>query len=253
MESESSGTKALSNLENIDRWSSMAPEQIAALDPEGDFTKRHLLNPTVLAMLGDVSNCKVLDAGAGQGYFSRILARRGAKVTSLEPASALISHSVAHERREPLGVKCVQADLTEVMLQPEFDVVVCNMVLLSIGDWKRALLACVSAARPGGVIVISVDHPCFETAERVELGGNDPRLVIRDYLTERPLHRAVSTDFHRSLSTYLNEIFRLGLRLDAVAEPGLSESAAHEDGAPITAQILRRVPNFLVLRCTKPA
>ena len=90
----------------------MDPEQIAAMDPEGDFTKRHLLNPTVLQMLGDVSGRKVLDAGSGQGYFSRMLARLGATVTSMEPADALFRHSLRMEAHDPLGIEYVQEDLT---------------------------------------------------------------------------------------------------------------------------------------------
>jgi hypothetical protein len=54
----------------------MDPAEIARMDPEGDFDKRVLLNPTVLDLLGDVAGHKVLDAGAGQGYFSRIRRRR---------------------------------------------------------------------------------------------------------------------------------------------------------------------------------
>ncbi len=34
---------------------------------------------------------RVLDAGCGNGYFSRMLAGRGAEVTGVEPAESLIS------------------------------------------------------------------------------------------------------------------------------------------------------------------
>ncbi|HEV3379912.1 MAG TPA: hypothetical protein VG142_02825 [Trebonia sp.] len=45
-----------------------------AMGPEGDFVKQHLINPVVLRMLGDVRGRRILDAGCGHGYFSRMLA-----------------------------------------------------------------------------------------------------------------------------------------------------------------------------------
>ncbi len=240
-----------SNTENIAHWSAIAPEQLAALDPEGDFTKRYLLNPTVLRMIGDATGRRILDAGAGQGYFSRLLARRGAVVTSVEPADALIAHSRLMESREPLGIEYVQADLTVAEFEPVFDMVVSNMVFLSINDWTRALTACAGAVKPGGFLVFAVDHPCFETAERREL-TTDPHIVVRDYLTERPLVRPVATDFHRTLSTYLHAVVAAGLRITELAEPGLAASDAAEPGAPDTARLLTTVPNFLVVKAEKP-
>jgi hypothetical protein len=63
--------------ECIAKWAEMSPRALAELDPNGGFEKRHLLNPVVLRMLGDVVGKRVLDAGSCQGYFSRMLARRG--------------------------------------------------------------------------------------------------------------------------------------------------------------------------------
>lgn len=239
-----------SNIANISQWSAMAPEQIAALDPDGDFEKRHLLNPTVLRMMGHLEGRRILDAGAGQGYFSRILARLGAIVTSVEPADALIAHSRLMESREPLRVNYVQDDLTVAKFEPVFDIVVANMVFLSIKEWKQALAACVDAIKPGGFLVFAVNHPCFEIAERRQL-TTGPHLIVRDYLTERPMARPVATDFHRTLGTYLNSVLDVGLTIAEIAEPGLATSDATEPGAPETAQVLTKIPSFLVVKAQK--
>lgn len=79
----------------IAAWSAMSVEAMAALDPEGDFGKQHLLNPTVFRMLGDVAGRRILDAGCGQGYFSRLLAARKAPVVALEPADGPYRYAVA--------------------------------------------------------------------------------------------------------------------------------------------------------------
>ncbi len=43
---------------------------------EGDLAKRHLVNEAVFRLIGDVSGLRVLDAGCGNGYLSRMLAQR---------------------------------------------------------------------------------------------------------------------------------------------------------------------------------
>src|SRR5690242_572166 len=68
-----------------------------AMEPDGGFAKRHLLNSVVLRMLGDLRGRRVLDAGCGQGYFSRMLADRGAEVVGVEPGLSLITYAIEQE------------------------------------------------------------------------------------------------------------------------------------------------------------
>jgi SAM-dependent methyltransferase len=140
---------------------------LAETADDGDFLKQHLVNPALTRMLGDVAGRRVLDAGCGNGYFSRMLARAGAEVTGIEPAGALFSFATGSERAEPLGIRYRQADLCS-LTEPgraglgQFDAVVASMVLPAIPDWRTALAGCVAALRPGGRLVFSLNHPCFE-------------------------------------------------------------------------------------------
>ena len=58
-------------------------------------------------------------------------------------------------------------------------------------------------------------------------------------------------DFHRTVSTYLNELIALGCRIAEIAEPGLTpELAAHgPDG--IDAYV--HLPNFLLVAARRAA
>lgn len=198
----------VSNAEAIAAWSVMPTEAIDAHDDQGDFVKRHLMNEHLLRMLGPVTGCRVLDAGCGQGYFSRLLADRDAEVVGVEPADALIARARQIECERSQGIEFVQADLSELpnVGQP-FDAVVCSMVLLSVPAWQEAMAACVDAVRPGGRFVFSVSHPAFENL--VATWRQYGHYRIDRYLDEYEMPSTYATDFHRPLSTYINEAIGL--------------------------------------------
>jgi cyclopropane fatty-acyl-phospholipid synthase-like methyltransferase len=56
-------------------------------------------------MIGDVRGRRILDAGCGHGYLSRMLAARGARVTGVEPAQALYDYAKEKEAAQPLGIR----------------------------------------------------------------------------------------------------------------------------------------------------
>lgn len=96
--------EGLNNQDNIEAWSAYSRDMIAAVGDEGDPARRYILNPILFALLGDVAGRAILDAGCGTGYLSRLLAKRGAYVTGIEPAPTLFAYAVECEQTEPLGI-----------------------------------------------------------------------------------------------------------------------------------------------------
>jgi 2-polyprenyl-3-methyl-5-hydroxy-6-metoxy-1,4-benzoquinol methylase len=230
----------------IARWAQMPRDALAAMAVDGDFCKRHLVNPVLLRMLGDVRGRRVLDAGCGNGYFSRMLARSGAAVTGVEPAAALFEFSVESELAEPLGIRYLQADLCDLPEIGQFDAVVASMVLPAVPDWTAALAGCVARLRPGGRLVFSVNHPCFEQLAATWRRHGDYR--ISEYLTEYVIDQTYAADFHRPVSAYLNEVARLGLRIAEVAEPGLDPATSAQDPDQFGGEHpYVHLPNFLIV------
>jgi 2-polyprenyl-3-methyl-5-hydroxy-6-metoxy-1,4-benzoquinol methylase len=147
----------------IAQWGAMPRTLLEQTARDGDFAKRHLLNPVLLRLLGDLPGQRVLDAGCGNGYLSRMLASRGAQVTGVEPGQSLFGFAAEQEAVAPRGIRYVQADLCALPdLGAPFDAVVASMVLPAIPDWAGAMAACVQALKPGGLFVFTVNHPCFE-------------------------------------------------------------------------------------------
>ena len=230
------------NEEAIRRWAEFPREVLDAMEPDGDFSRRHLLNPALLRMLGDVRGQRILDAGCGHGYLSRMLADRGAQVTGVEPARALYDYATGAEAREPRGIRYIQADLCRLPgLGAPFDAVLASMVLLDIPDWTGAMTACVTALAPGGLFVFSINHPCFEQLAASWREHGEYR--VREYFAEYEIPGPHASSFHRPLSAYLNELARLGCQLSEMAEPALDPAVAADRGA----QAYVHVPNFVVV------
>ena len=246
-------TESWTNDAAIAQWNATATrEAMEAGATDGDFSKRHLLNPTVLRMLGDVRGQRILDAGCGTGYFSRILAEYGAHVTGVEPTEAMCTFAREREAALKQGITYAQADLTSpdteeipALSAASYDAVVCNMVLMAIPDWKPAMRTCVRALRPGGLFVFSLVHPAFEQLSSTWRAHGEYR--VRRYLEEYTIVGPAAADFHRPLSAYLNELAALGCRLRELAEPGLDpEVVRREAAAHPGIEACERLPNFLI-------
>jgi 2-polyprenyl-3-methyl-5-hydroxy-6-metoxy-1,4-benzoquinol methylase len=238
----------------IERWAAMPYDVLAETADDGDFSKRHLVNPVLLGMLGEVAGQRVLDVGCGNGYFSRMLARRGAKVTGVEPAGTLFEFAAHSEKAEPLGIRYRQADICEldarrpaVDLGEPFDAVVASMVLPAVPDWTRAMRACIQQLRPGGRFIFSVNHPCFEqlAATWREHGAYQ----VSEYLADYEIELRYATDFHRPLSAYLNEVIKHGCQIAEVAEPGLDPRIAAEGTDSDHPYV--HLPNFLIVAANR--
>jgi SAM-dependent methyltransferase len=222
----------------------MPREALQATAHEGDFAKRHLINPVLLRMLGDVSGLRVLDAGCGNGYLSRMLAHCGAQLVGVEPGRSLFDFAVEQESEQPRGIRYVQADLCAMPdLGAPFDAFVASMVLPAIPDWAGAMRVCVHALKPNGLFVFSVNHPCFEQLWSSWRQHGEYR--TRGYLAEHQILGPSGVDFHRTISTYLNQLAGLGCRLMEIAEPGLSPEAAADGPDGIEAYV--HLPNFLIV------
>ena len=237
------------NAEAIARWdASFDPAKPFATAEDGDFVKRHLANPHLLRLLGDVGG-RALDAGCGNGYFARILARRGARVVGVEPAASRCGYAREQEAAEPLGVEYVEADLSVLPDLGRFDAVVCSMVLMAVPDWRAAMRACVSALNPGGRFVFALVHPAFEGLYRTWAAYGEYR--TGEYLAEYELPGPDASDFHRPLSAYLNELAALGCRFVEMAEPRLDPAVAAADPDPALAAYVH-LPNFVLVAADAP-
>jgi len=238
--------KDLTNADVIKAYADIPRQVIEDFGEEGDLVRTYLLNPTMFALLGEVSGKRVLDAGCGQGYLCRLLAKKGAHVTGLEPADAFYAYACQREQAELLGIRYLQADLSTWEPVPDtFDAVIANMVLMDIPDYLPALHACVAALKRGGQLLLSLLHPCFEEPGAAWKGKG--YVEVRNYFRERAVPQRYGSFIHRPLSTYLNSVIEAGCTIQCIIEPQLEESIAQQ----YDAERYYDVPGYLIISAVK--
>ena len=220
--------------EAIRRWNTHARALTENFTEEGDKHRIVLLNPVLLQLLGNVKGKKILDAGCGEGYLSRLLAKQGAFVTGIDFSEEMLA--IAQERTNPvLGIQyvhdnCEKMDYFDI---ESFDIIVSNMVLQDLSDHKAALQSMNRVLVDRGLLIFSIPHPCFSTPNCGWVRGNKGKKLywkVDRYFEECAFEQdwPPNTDeglllFHRTLSTYLTTLLNVGFELLDVVEPKPSE------------------------------
>ena len=107
---------------------------------EKDLNRRDLIDPIILQVLGDIKDKHILDAGCGDGYLSRKLARLGASVAGVECSPKMLDFAIDEEKKEHLTITYHLADCTSLPFLSVgiFDVVLTNNVIQDVANYQEA-------------------------------------------------------------------------------------------------------------------
>lgn len=186
---------------------------------------RWYARPAVLELLGDVAGRRILDAGCGSGPLLADLEELGASVTGFDASPAMIRLA-----RTRLGDEAdlQVADLTQPLPYEDeaFDDALAVLVLHYLEDWSRPLAELRRVLKPGGRLVVVVNHPVIPPVMYPEV----------DYFATVP-HKeeydfdgvsATLTIWYRSLSAMSESFTAAGLRILAISEPPVSPDTPPE-------------------------
>jgi 2-polyprenyl-3-methyl-5-hydroxy-6-metoxy-1,4-benzoquinol methylase len=222
-------------------WDDNAASWAEQVRRGADVAREWLNNPAFLPFLGDLRDLRVLDAGCGEGYNTRILARAGARMTGVDLSERMIELAQQAERDEPLGIRYVRTSHADLgaFAEGEFDAAVSFMSLMDGPHFDVAMRQCFRVLRPGGMLAFSLTHPCFMTkggqwirdehGEKVKWAVsqyfNPAHWVERWRFTDAPadVPQFAVPRFDRTLSEYLNAVMDAGFVMRRVQEPRPSE------------------------------
>jgi len=206
----------------------------------------HYDRPAVLAALGDVRGLRVLDAGCGPGLYAAALLEAGADVTGFDASPVMVGLA-----RKGVGgrARIDQARLGDRLPLQDgtFDAAVCALAIHYADDESAAFRELHRLLRPGGVLVVSTQHP---TVDWLRKGGSYFDRVLETDVWRLPSGDQEVRFWRQPLSALCGAATGAGFVIDLVAEPRPAPSMRDSD--PETYALLTREPGFLLLRLRKP-
>ena len=197
----------------------------------GDVRQR----PQLLNFLGDVKNKKVLDGGCGTGYFTRKIVGLGAEVYGCDIEPNMLKTAKDNEKENPLGIEYDLCDIKKTIYDDNyFDVVVSVGVLFHLdqNEWKEYLKESYRIIKPGGSLVISIEHPfLFSKYSPTRVGSkcwavhtpiaessynNSQKFEEKYYKSDGEVY--LTTLWHHSLEFTENAIVESGFSLEKLHE-----------------------------------
>lgn len=202
-------------------------------------------NPALFELMGDLSGLKVLDAGCGEGFNTRVLAETGAKMTGADISSKMIELAREMEQQKPLGIQYEVASMTDmpVFSDKSFDAVISTMAIMDCADYDGSVREIHRVLKPGGKFGFNIVHPCFQNAIlgwETDIGGEVTAARIGNYFDtstyiekwkflSNPNHQETEPFtviyFRRTLSEYINTLCDNGFRVEAILEPKATDEA----------------------------
>jgi ubiquinone biosynthesis O-methyltransferase len=118
-------------------------------------TTERLERELILELVGDVSGCKVLDVGCGDGELALELTRRGAIVTGIDASAAMIEAAKDRAKRHNADIAFKVAMAERLPFPDEqFDVVTAITILCFVDDAVPVFREIARVLRPKGRLVI---------------------------------------------------------------------------------------------------
>lgn len=179
--------------------------------------------PSFLEVIGDVAGLNVLDAGCGEGYLSRILARRGAIVTGVDIAANLVQLGREKDLDNQITYQVADLSQPQPALKQHFDLIVSHLVMNDVPDYQGFLKTLGATIKPGGRLVFSMNNPYSFVM----------RSHITDYFDTGGAHsyrgmaeHGVKVHFyHRTLAQYLDACSAAGFQLQRLIDIPTPEGA----------------------------
>jgi|SRR3989344_6152457 len=96
---------------------------------KNDPLKNYLQYPGLIGLLGNVKGKKILDIGCGNGFFSSMIAKKGAKIVGFDASEKQIELAIQNEKKMKLEMEFFCSDQFKFSYPGKFDLAFSNMVI----------------------------------------------------------------------------------------------------------------------------
>ncbi|MGL6234901.1 MAG: class I SAM-dependent methyltransferase [Segniliparus sp.] len=226
-----SGDKAITEAysANADFW-------VKVIRERRDKYQTDLVDRALLAAVGPCEGRVFLDAGCGEGYFSRMLAARGAaRVHGVDSCPELVDAARSFAGEDASRTAYHLADAAALPLPDgAVDVVVANRLPHGLDDPGKRFHEFARVLRPGGLLVFLALHPCFYTARGAAdpLSAQEyfaPRLVVQHFDVDGMVSPQPSVQRFFSLEEHTSFLFDAGFHIVGLCEPRPTQDQVARD------------------------
>jgi SAM-dependent methyltransferase len=189
-------------------------------ETEANLINGYYARPAILALAGNVAGRRILDAGCGSGALFAALRDRGAIVTGFDTSTGMLELA---RRRLGADADLHVAELGSPLPFPDgtFDDVVASLVLHYLEDWGPALAELRRVLKPGGWLIVSVDHPFAVNLMHREAGRKPHYFATYNHTAEWTMggQAALMSFWHRPLHAMTDAFTAAGFRIAVISEP----------------------------------
>lgn len=240
--------------DTVSEWDKNAEARHRQISSEIDVSYHKILIPTIMRMMGDIANKRIIDVGCGSGYLAAKLVTYCSYVLGVDPSKKMVDIAKREYGDLPRLSFVTESieDFSSHYSDIGFDVAVSNMSLITIPNLDKALRAINHVLVLEGIFVFNITHPCFynqykkyELAETFRYHIPHAQRGSFTISNDPGGLPSPTTHFHRSLQQYFSSLKAASFAIDEVVEPFPTPEVEQLYPKPWKA------PRFLSLRCIK--
>lgn len=195
------------------------PRSKEGLEAAGEW---HMLKD----LMPNFKNQHVLDLGCGFGWHCRYAREQGARsVLGVDLSENMLNK--ARNLTDDSLITYIKASIEGFDFpRAEFDLVISSLAFHYIQSFKSVCEKVYASLKPNGSFVFSVEHPIFTSRNEQDWyydeEGNRLHWPVDEYQIEGKRETSFLdeevTKYHRTLSTYMNDLITAGFTITAVKE-----------------------------------
>ncbi len=207
----------------------------------------------VKTLIPDLQDKVVLDLGCGFGWHCRYAREQKVKsAVGVDISEKMLQK--AKEMTNDSSISYLNQPIEEIdFAEATFDVVFSSLALHYVKDYQTICSKVFDYLKPGGTFIFSAEHPIFTAREEqdwyYDQNGHRLHWPVDHYQTEGIRQTSFLAEnvikYHRTISTYINDLITAGFVIKAV-----KESVPSEEMLPEMQDELRR-PMFFIISAEK--